>query len=252
MYIIVLNNDAKILDFVKDIEFSSDIKPKFEVKEEMVKIESPRIYQKPSMVDSKVSNAKKIMDFVHDIEFPNDNKLKLEVKKEPMDTKSNFDDIKIKSEVKEETLKVMSSKLDLQRPDIQVYLVDPIVPNEKEIIDFVHDIEFSNDFKPKLEIKDEPMDMESRVVEKIFHDLDMNNEQVHFEQVAIQNEEQRLINIELRKSKFDKVELKNFKLSACDKNEAKNIGLLYNIPGVQVHTFHAQTEKAEKSEPRIE
>ena len=46
------------------------------------------------------------MDFVHDIEFSNDITLKLEIKKEPMDTKSNFDGIKIKSEVKEEILKV--------------------------------------------------------------------------------------------------------------------------------------------------
>ena len=130
------------------------------------------------------------------------------------------------------------------------------MPNEKEIIDFVHDIEFSNDFKPKLEIKDEPMDMESRVVEqpirneKVFHDLDMNNQQERFEQVAAQNEEQWLVNIELRKSKFDKVELKNFRLSACDKNEAKNIGLLYNLPGVQGPSM--LRKKAEKSEPRIE
>ena len=254
--VIVLNNDAKLLDFVKDIEFSSEVKPKFDVKEEKLKIESPEIYQKPGMVDSKMPNDKEIMDFVHDIEFSNDIKLKLEVKKEPMDTKSNFDDIKIKSEVKEETLKVMSSKIDLQGPDIKVYLVDPIASNEKEIIDFVHDIEFSNNFKPKLEIKDEPTDMESRVVEqpirneKVFHDLDMNNKQVHFEQVAIQNEEQWLVNIELRKSKFDKVELKNFRLSACDKNEAKNIGLLYNLPGVQVPSM--LRKKAEKAEPRIE
>ena len=58
------------------------------------------------MVDSKMPNIKEIMDFVHDIEFSNDITLKLEIKKEPMDTKSNFDGIKIKSEVKEEILKV--------------------------------------------------------------------------------------------------------------------------------------------------
>ena len=72
----------------------------------------------------------------------------------------------------------------------------------------------------------------------------------YFEQVAIQNEEQRLFNIKLRKGKFDKVELKNFKSSACDKNEAKNIGLLYNLPGVLGPSM--LRKKAEKSEPRIE
>ena len=178
----------------------------------------------------------------------------------------------------------MSSKIDLQRPDMQVYLVDPIVPNDKKIMDFVHNIEFPNDIKPNLEIKDEPMDMESSVVEqpmrneKIFEDFEYNNEQVHIqnfsntleaamlwsnfspmktleipqylEQVAIQNEEQRLFNIELRKAKFDKVELKNFKSSACDKNEAKNIGLLYNLPGVPGTSM--LRKKAEKLEPRIE
>ena len=34
---IMLHNDAKILDFVEKINFSEDIKPKFEVKEESLK-----------------------------------------------------------------------------------------------------------------------------------------------------------------------------------------------------------------------
>ena len=72
----------------------------------------------------------------------------------------------------------------------------------------------------------------------------------YLEKVAIQNEEQRLFNIELRKAKFDKVELKNFKLSACDKNEAKNIRLLYNLPEVPGSSM--LRKKSEKLEPRIE
>ena len=226
------NNEKSSL-MPKDIEFSDEVKPKFEVKEEKLKIKNSGIYQKPKMVDSKMPNGKEIMGFVHDIKFSDDIKPKLEIKEEPIDMKSSSDYIKRKSEFKEETLKVMSSKIDLQRPDMQVYLVDPIVPNDKEIMDFVNNIEFPNDFKPNLEIKDEPMDLEVGMVEqsirneKIFEDFDVYNKQIH-----IQNEEQRLINIELRKSKFDKVELKNFKSSACDKNEAKNISLLYNLPGI--------------------
>ena len=34
-------------------------------------------------------------------------------------------------------------------------MVDHIMPNEEEIMKFVHDIEFSDGFKPKLEIKEE-------------------------------------------------------------------------------------------------
>ena len=40
-------------------------------------------------------------------------------------------------------------------------MADPIMPTDKTIIDFVHDIEFSEDIKPKLEIKDDPIDMKS-------------------------------------------------------------------------------------------
>ena len=152
---------------------------------------------------------------------------------------------------------------------------------------FVQDSEFPKDIKPNLEIKDEPIDLESSLMEqpirneKMFEDFEVYNKQVHIqnfsntleaamlwsnlrdfspmkileipqylEQVAIQNEEQRLINIELRKAKYDKVELKNFKLSACDKNEAKNIGLLYNLPEVLGPSM--LRKKAEKSKPRIE
>jgi hypothetical protein len=45
-------------------------------------------------------------------------------------------------------------------------------------------------------------------------------------------EEQRIKNIAARKAKFNELQLKEFKEAACDKNEAKNISLLYNLPGV--------------------
>ena len=37
---IVLHNDAKILDFVKNVEFSDDIKPKSEIKEELLDVKN--------------------------------------------------------------------------------------------------------------------------------------------------------------------------------------------------------------------
>jgi hypothetical protein len=40
-------------------------------------------------------------------------------------------------------------------------VIDPTLPKDKEMIDFVHDIEFSDDIKPKLEIKEEPIDTNS-------------------------------------------------------------------------------------------
>ena len=45
-------------------------------------------------------------------------------------------------------------------------------------------------------------------------------------------EEQRIKNIAARKAKLSELQLKEFKEAACDKNEAKNISLLYNLPGV--------------------
>ena len=52
---------------------------------------------------------------------------------------------------------------------------------------FVQDTEFPKDIKPNLEIKDEPIDMESSLMErpirneKIFEDFDVYNEQVHIQ-----------------------------------------------------------------------
>ena len=93
----MLQKDVQYWDFPKDSAVSQLL---------YYHILCPEIYQQPNMVDSKMPNIKEIMDFVPDIEFSNDITLKLEIKKEPMDTKSNFDGIKIKSEVKEEILKV--------------------------------------------------------------------------------------------------------------------------------------------------
>ena len=62
------DNDAKILDFVEDIEFPDDIKPKLLVKEEVLKSECSGIDQKPNMVDPIMSNDRKIMDFACNIE----------------------------------------------------------------------------------------------------------------------------------------------------------------------------------------
>ena len=115
----VMHNDTKILDFVKDIEFSDDMEPKFELKKEMYKFKNSRIDLKSNMVDTIMHNDKEIMDFVHDIEFSDTIKPEFEIKEEPIDMESN-----IKSEVKKETLKIKSSKIDQSSDKI-----DPIMPN---------------------------------------------------------------------------------------------------------------------------
>ena len=61
-----MHNDTKIMDFVKDIEFSDDLKPKSEAKEETLKVESSGIDQKPNMVNSIMPNDMEVIDFVHD------------------------------------------------------------------------------------------------------------------------------------------------------------------------------------------
>ena len=58
--------------------------------------------------------------------------------------------------MEEETLKVKSSKID-PKP----HHSDPIMSNDKEMLDFAQNIAFSDEIKPKLEIKEEAMSMES-------------------------------------------------------------------------------------------
>jgi hypothetical protein len=130
----LLHNDAKILDFAKNIEFSNDKKSKLEIKEEPLDIKNEVIEMNEK--SSVMHNETKRLDFMKDIEFSDD--------MEP-----NF-------EVKKEMLKVKSSRIE-QKSN----MVDPKKPNDKEIMDFVHDIEFSDAIKPKFEIKEEPIDMES-------------------------------------------------------------------------------------------
>ena len=150
--VLLYDDQNKTLD--KDIEFSDDVK--FEVNEETLKIKSSGI-EKPNTVDPIMPNGKEIIDFVHDIEFSDSIKPKLE---EPLDMKSSSAGIKRKSELmEEETLKVKSSKID-QKPD----QVDPIM--SKDILDFAHDIEFSGDVKPKLEIKEGTLKMKNEISEK--------------------------------------------------------------------------------------
>ena len=116
------------------------------------KMKSKLLKGRPNVDHTKAPNDKEMIDFIHDIEFSDDLKPKLEIKEEPIDMKSTFDSIKMKSVFKEETLKVKSSKID-QTPDI--------VPKDKEMIDFVDDIEFSDYIKK--EIKEEPIDVKSRI-----------------------------------------------------------------------------------------
>ena len=144
----VIQNDTSILDFIKDIEFSDEIK----AKEEILKVESSGMDQKPNMVDSKTPNDTEIIDLVNSIEFSDNIKPKLDIKEEPIDMKCSSSGIKRKSGFMEEILKVKSSKI-VQKPDI--------VANDKEMLDFVHDKAFVDNTKPTLEIKEEPMSMTS-------------------------------------------------------------------------------------------
>ena len=174
--IVLPDNDTKILDFVHDIKFSDDIKPILEIKKETLK--SSGIDQKARMVNSIIMpNYEKINDFVNDIEFSEDIKPKFEIKEEPMNIRGVGDSVnlvelavnrnlntssgltfftsslpKISWAMAQEKLKSKSSGID-QKPN----LVDPIMPNDKKMMDFVNGIEFSDDFKPKLEIKEETL-----------------------------------------------------------------------------------------------
>ena len=152
----MMHNDTNILDFVEDIEFSDEIKPKFEAKEEKLKVESSGIDQKPNMVDSIMPNDTEMIDLVNNIEFSDNIKPKLDIEDKPIDLKRSSDDIKRKSEFMEETLNVKRSKIE-QNPE----MIEPKVPIDKEILGFVHKIEFVDDDKPKLKIKEELIDTKS-------------------------------------------------------------------------------------------
>ena len=161
---VVLHNDAKILDFVEESMFSEDIKPKFEAKEETLKSKDSGRTKK---TDPIMLNDNGVVDFVHSIEFSDDTKIKLEIKQEPIDIKSSsFDGIIIKSEFKEEMAK--SKSFDT---------VESKISNEKEIMDFVHDIEFSEVNQQKLEIKEEPLDLKSSMEQPEMRILDKNVKQ---------------------------------------------------------------------------
>ena len=161
---VVLHNDAKILDFVEETMFSEDIKPKFEVKEETLKSKDSGRTKK---TDPIMLNDNEMVDFVHAIEFSDDTKIKVEIKQEPIDIKSSsFDGIIIKSEFKEEMAKSKSSDT-----------VESKISNEKEIMDFVHDIEFSEDNQQKLEIKEEPFSLKSSMEQLEMRIFDKNFKQ---------------------------------------------------------------------------
>ena len=173
---------------------------------------------------------KEMMDFVNDIEFSDDMKPKLEIKKEPLDNKNEVSENNKKSSVMCNDTKIWDFVKDVEFSDeikegiLKVEsFVDPAMSNVKEIVNFVHNIEFSNDIQTKLEIKEEPMNTE-KSTEQPTKNLNIDD---YF---SIQNEVQWLRNIAARKAKLNKVQLKSFKLSACDDNETKNISLLYNLP----------------------
>ena len=127
----------------------------------------------PALMDADVPDSKRVkteenseekedfssletMDFIRAIEFSDDIKRKKEIQEELIDVKSRFEQIKPKLEVNDNMLKARSSKMD------QIHdLVDPMASKDMEIVNFVHDIQFSEDIKPKFEIKEESIDTKS-------------------------------------------------------------------------------------------
>ena len=85
-----MHNDIKVLNFVKDIEISDNIKPKLKIKEDQKpdKLHLENIKSENFVVHDDNND---LLDFVNDIGFPNDIKPKSEIKP--------------KSDIKEETLK---------------------------------------------------------------------------------------------------------------------------------------------------
>ena len=70
-------NNKEMMNFVHDIEFANDIKPKLEIKEEKLKTKGSN-----NMVDPIMPNDEELIDFVQDIEFSDNVEPKLEIKKE--------------------------------------------------------------------------------------------------------------------------------------------------------------------------
>ena len=157
-----MHNDKEILDFPHDIEFSNDIKPKFEIKEKPFdvkttnhgglllnidqKSEKSEVVQK----EPKTCNTCDVFSKCKNCRVSLASKKSL---KKDIDLKSGFDHIKRKSEVKEETLTAKSSKIE--------HKSDPKMQNDKEMLDALYDIEFSNDIKAKFEIKEKPFDVKT-------------------------------------------------------------------------------------------
>ena len=169
------HNDTQILDFVQEIGFSEDSKPKLEVKEETLKTKSSGIDHRPDTVDPVISSNKEIMDFVHDIDFSNDMKLKLEIKEEPLNIRDVGGTVNLVGQDVNRNIKTDASltfftsslpkiRWAMANPAHPVTVVDSIMPNE--MVNFVHDIEFSDDIKPKLEIKEDPLEVKNENSEK--------------------------------------------------------------------------------------
>ena len=74
-----MHNDIKVLNFVKDIEFSDNIKPELEIKEDQKpdKLHLENIKSENFVVHDDNND---LLDFVNDIGFPNDIKPKSEIK----------------------------------------------------------------------------------------------------------------------------------------------------------------------------
>ena len=159
---LVLHNDTKILNSVENIDLSNDIKANFEVNDETLKVkiklkmDEEILFKEKKCFGICEPKSKNISGYVSDMNDPLNNTEKIKRNKKRVRSKQHKSGAqrrkKRKMRKQEELTK--TSGID-QIPDT----VDPIISSNKEIMNFFHNIDFSNDIKSKLDDKEEPLDI---------------------------------------------------------------------------------------------
>ena len=151
---LVLHNDTKILNSVENIDLSNDIKANFEVNEE-ISFKEANCF---GICEPKSQQSKNISGYVSDMNDRemNMNAEKIKRKKKRVRSKQHRSGAQRRKnrKVRKQEELTKTSGID-QRPDT----VDPIISSNKEIMNFFHNIDFSNDIKSKLDVEQEPMDL---------------------------------------------------------------------------------------------
>ena len=170
------DGEREMLEFVKNIEFSDDVKPEIEVKDEprealnsgqseikgeptsdlevkdiKKEIKEFDVMNKNVKIESK-DGEQAILEFVKIIEFYDDVKPKIEVKDEAREALNSS-----QSEIKDEPtsdLAVKDIKKEIKEFDVKnINVKIESKDGEKTMLEFVKNIEFSDDVKPKIEVK---------------------------------------------------------------------------------------------------